>query len=121
MTTNDELKDLLEDIIRILEGTSPPPPPPDINQPLFSAGDSTRKVQITDTTRLRIPRVDSEGRPRYTDKGGLQFYKPTTTKKVYIGDVHVVWKPAVQGDGTRLYEMYEHPGQFLIERQILRL
>jgi len=92
-------------------------------QPAFSTGaKGTRRVQLKFTTRLSLPKTSLSGKPLYNVKNGVQttlkHYKPTSTKKYWIGDVVEVWRPYVPGDGTRLWEVVGRPGQFLRENTI---
>jgi len=93
-------------------------PEPTGNQPLYSTGKKgTRKVQMAITTRLSVPKIKN-GEIAYTfspdgTKKGMQHVKPTSTKRVYKGEVWKVFAPHVQGDGTRLYEVYDYPGHFI--------
>ncbi len=118
--TNQTLIEKLRELEALLKSGSVPIPGGDPTiQPAFSSGEKgTRRVQMKETTRLRIPKTGPTGKILYTRKGGLKFYKPTSTKKYYIGDVVEVWRPFVQGDGTKLWEVVGRPGQFLITRQI---
>lgn len=112
-------RQILLDIEALLELGIPATGGDEILLPAFSTGaKGTRRVQLKETTRLRIPRTSPTGRILYTKGGGLKFYKPATTKKYFIGDIVAVWRPFVQGDGTRLWEVFGRPGQFLVQRQI---
>lgn len=91
-------------------------PPPDEHTPLFSSGEKgTRRVQMTENTRVRIAKV-KDGVVQFTETGNLKFWKPIDGIRLFRGDVHVVWRPYVQGDGDRLWEMYEYPGRFIKNR-----
>ena len=117
-------REILLDIEALLKGGSGPTPGGDPTiQPAFSSGaKGTRRVQLKITTRLSIPKTGLTGNPLYNTKDGkrttLKHYKPTSTKKYYIGDVVEVWRPFVPGDGTRLWEVVGRPGQFLRENTI---
>ena len=122
----DEISDLIVEQIEqnktlielITQGSIPLPPPE--KRPIYSDGTGTRNVQMTETTRTRIPFV-KDGEIKYNDAGIMRLAKPVSNMKVYVGEIYIVWRPFVQVDGTRAYELYDYPGQFLIERQIKRL
>ena len=109
------------DILFRLTNQPPPPPPDPILKPLFSTSIDIKFIQLKETTRMRIPRLDKKGQLQYTKKGGLKFHKPGSAKKVIAGRTYKVWGKFIQGDGTRLYESADWPGTFFIERQINRL
>ena len=140
MTTNEELKLIIQGMETKIEnqhahhteqhttlielitqggGNIPQPEPePQGPQPLYSKGDKpNRQVQMAIKTRLSVPKIKN-GEIMYTfgkdgRKKGMQHVKPTTTPRVYPGEVWEVFAPHVQGDGTRLYEVVTYPGLFI--------
>lgn len=124
----ERIEEQLDEVIELLKGgggsvpppdpPTPPEPEPQGPQPLYSKGDKpNRQVQMAIKTRLSVPKIKN-GEIMYTfgkdgRKKGMQHVKPTTTPRVYPGEVWEVFAPHVQGDGTRLYEVVTYPGLFI--------
>ena len=83
MTDSRTDREILLDIEALLKSGSVPTPGEDPTvQPAFSTGTKgTRRVQLKESTRLRLPKTGLTGKILYTSGGGLKIYKPTTTKK----------------------------------------
>lgn len=130
-TTNDELKELMEEIIgqmtTLIElvtgggGTQPPEPEYPSGGSIFNRTE-TRWLQIRVSRNLKIPKVKN-GQILYNDKGGMRVTLPPVgqRRKFRVGDKIKVYRPHVQGDGQLLYEVYEYPGNFLQKYDVLRI
>lgn len=122
-TTNDELKELLDEIIELLKSgggnISQPQPEPPQGGSIFGRT-ATRWVQITYSRNLKVPRVRN-GKIVYSPNMAFTMPPVGQRKRFKVGDRVKVYKPHVQGNGTRLYEVAEYPGNFLMDRDILRI
>lgn len=112
---------LIEEIRSLLKTSPPPIPEPPAGGSLFGRTE-TRWVQIVVSRNLKIPRVKN-GNIQYNKQGGMRFSMPPVgqRRKFRVGNRVKVFKPHIQGDGTRLYEVVKYPGNFLMDRDILRI
>ena len=99
-------------------GDNIPQPEPPQGGSIFDRTE-TRWVQITYSRNLKVPRVKN-GKIVYSPNMAFTMPPGGQRKKFKVGDRVKVYRPHVQGNGTRLYEVVEYPGNFLMDRDIFR-
>ena len=113
-------RQILLDIEQLL--LSAPPPPEEPSGGSIFGRTETRWVQIRYSRNLKIPKIGNGG-ILYDESGNMKFTMPPVgqRRKFKVGDKIKVYRPHIQGTGTRLYECYEYPGNFLMDMDIWRI